>query len=360
MPTKTNHAPHGSVSINSPLTRRRLLALGISSLLLPSAAMAQQVITPEPLSRFDGEKWSGIILGRTTRDELKRNYRTQGGQFIRAEAMILTPPPGFDGIQALTSGRKGDSVVVGLRLTYRDSGPDIKDLADRLGDEPEVWYPEERYEDWCLQVFPKQGIVAYTLRDGRDERIPQVLLCSPSRINDLLRAYRRDPTEIAQRREIREEDLLPVAVGDVRISFGTVKGVTIRDRDNVQDDLTEDVRRELRSSRNMEYRRGEGGDLSITISINYRNDKGDVSASASLSTETELGKIYASGYDSESIRDEGDNPRWSGTRRLERAVFDALDNLERDVREKVRKQQPPALSTVRQMAWDDLINKNVR
>jgi hypothetical protein len=264
-------------------------------------------------------------------------------------------------VQALLNGRRGDSQLVGIRLTYGDRGPDPKELADRFKEEPEVWYPIDRYEDWFIQVFPKEGIVLYTLREGRDDRVPQVLLCSPNRVNDILRNFKKDETDIQTRKEFHEEDLLPVEVSDVRLSFGSVKGVTIRDKDIVEDDLTEDVRRELRSARTMEYVRSGKGDLSVTISVNYKNGKGgDVSVSASLNSSTELGKIYASGYSTDSIRDEGDDPRWSGTRRFERAVFKAIDELERDVREKVRKQQSPPLSTVRQQAWDDVINKYVR
>jgi hypothetical protein len=356
------------MSTHNPFLNRRrraffvATATAVLTLLGPMmSAWAQQVVTPEPLSRFDGTQWAGIRFGKTTRDDLKRNYKTQGGQFVRGEATILTPPPGIANVQILTNGRRGDSSAIGVRLQYSDAGPNVRELAAAFKEQPEIWYPEERYDDWYVQVFPKQGIFLYTIREPREDRIAQVLLCDPAKINSLLRTFQRETTEIKTRREFREEDLLPVEIGDVRVEFSGVRGVSIRDEDVVEDDLTEDMRRDLRSGRYMLYSRSSRGDLRITVSVSYKNGKGgSVSASASLTSETPLGKISANGYGSENVRDEGDNPRWSGTRRFERAIRDAIESLERDVRDKVRKQQPPPLNVVRQTAWDDLINQVIR
>jgi hypothetical protein len=83
----TTHKHNENSSANGVLSRRLVLTLGLTCLVAPSVlAGVQQILAPEPLHRFNGETWSGIVLGRTTRDELKRRYRTQGGQFIRAAA----------------------------------------------------------------------------------------------------------------------------------------------------------------------------------------------------------------------------------------------------------------------------------
>jgi hypothetical protein len=108
MKTSTGWEQERNASMGVALSRRSLLVLGIISLLpLPSvvsaAGGAQQVLTPEPLYRFDGESWSGLRIGKSTRDEIKRNYKTTGGQFIRAEALILTPPPGIAGCRRFST-----------------------------------------------------------------------------------------------------------------------------------------------------------------------------------------------------------------------------------------------------------------
>src|SRR5687767_13971713 len=104
----------------NPLSRRGVLsAVCLLCAGFPSIAFAQSVIAPQPLHEFDGRAWSGMTLGQTTTGDIKRDFKTQGGQFVRAEALILTPPQGSRmGIQALTDGRGFGARLVGFRLTF--------------------------------------------------------------------------------------------------------------------------------------------------------------------------------------------------------------------------------------------------
>src|SRR5690349_15642672 len=68
---------------------------------LPGAirpAGAQSVIKTAPLASFDGRTWAGLTIGTTTRDAMKKAFKTRGSRgddkFLRSEALILVPPEG--------------------------------------------------------------------------------------------------------------------------------------------------------------------------------------------------------------------------------------------------------------------------
>ena len=78
---------------------------------------ADQYFDPRDIASFDGRGWEGVVLDETTRDDLKKQFRTKGGSFVRPEATILTPAPGARWeIQALQDANNGKARITGFHV----------------------------------------------------------------------------------------------------------------------------------------------------------------------------------------------------------------------------------------------------
>ena len=103
-------------------------------------AIAQDRFVPQAIESFDGRSWGGLTIGQSTTDDIKRAYATSKGA-IRPEAMLLPQPEGSGvRVDALMHGRGGGSVLQGFRVAYADGAPILRDLADRLKQEPLLRY----------------------------------------------------------------------------------------------------------------------------------------------------------------------------------------------------------------------------
>lgn len=314
----------------------------------------QEIFRPAAVEEFDGKSWSGLVIGESRTDDIKRAFKTSKGA-IRPEAMLLPQPEGSPvRIDVLMHGRGGMSVLQGFRIAYLDSPPTVSDLTARLKREPEILYSRVRYDDWSIAAFPDRGIVAFVEGDGPAGQVDVILLCSPSHVRNVLVGCASRPTRIANVKETFPEERRILRLGKIRVDISSVKGLTISDKGDVEHDLEKRIAR-FRTPRQIEIDDAASGILSVDVTVKNKDKKAVVEAKAQISGRTVLGSVSVSADSSDTIRGE-ENPTWRGSRNLENTVFDAVDSVYRRAADKVDAQRPPTPAELRLANWLERIN----
>lgn len=337
----------------------RVIIIGLITALMASYSLpsrAQEFIKPDPIEQFDGKTWGGLTIGQSTTDDIKRMYKTSRGA-IRPEAMLLPQPePSKVRIDVLMHGRGGTSTLQGFRIAYADGAPTLRDLSDSLKTEPQMFYPQRRFDEQQLAAFPERGVIAFLAGSGRLARIEVILLCSPGRMHDAVTECRAAPTPILNVRDEFPTDRLVLEIGKIRVDISTVKGMAIKDKSDVEDDLQRRIKRQ-RTPREVDIVDRSAGTLNIDVTVTLKDRRAKIEAKATISGKTLLGAVSVSGDGSDAIREDGDNPIWRGGRNLENAVSDAVDRAYRRASEKVRSQKPPTPDELRLLDWNARISR---
>src|SRR5947209_19762887 len=76
-----------------------------------SRAHSQEIFKADPIESFDGKTWSGLTIGESTTDVIKKRFKTSKGA-VRPEAMLLPQPEKAPiRIDVLMHGRGGGSIL---------------------------------------------------------------------------------------------------------------------------------------------------------------------------------------------------------------------------------------------------------
>ena len=345
--------------------------------LIVAPAQAQPLIDPGPLASFDGRSWSGLILDSTTKDALKKNFKTQGAKgndkFLRSEAIIMTPPAldedgDIKAIQAMMSGNGGDAKLLGIRLVYGDYAPMVADLARDLNRPMQRFYPNKRYSNWYIVAFPQRGIAAITTDDNgnQEERVLVALLTSPVRLQRALTAFSTSPTPISNIQDDMRvlHDYMEVGGVEINLSINGFDRFDSWRMDSMRRDLRDQLRDRLSRS-NIRVTNGGRGQLRVDVTVNYNSDSdGSITCNGNAD-----GVVYraagpqnvtaqGAGYESLPKRrsDAEDALRW----KIGNAANSMLSNLGSNVRGQIKRLQPPSPEDYRRGVWDDIVNKATR
>lgn len=324
----------------------------------PNACHAQDMFPVGDIATFDGKSWGGLNLGQSSTAEIKKAFKTSKGA-IRPEAMLLPQPASSTvRVDVLTNGRGETSLLSGFRIAYSDAGPDIKALAAALKLEPEIWYPQERYDDWYAAAFPERGIVVFVEGSGRTERASLVLLCSPFHVRDVVSDCVKQPTPPLDIRDTFPDSKRVVEIGLVNVFVNASKGIKIDRSDDVARELEQRIRR-MRTPREIDVHTGAKGVWNVHLDLSYssKDKRSTLDATSDMSGTTILGRVSAASRVSDTFREDSDNPIWIGSSRLERTMYDALDRVMDQMADHVRKQPLPTPAALRLRACDAMIDR---
>lgn len=296
------------------------------------------------LAAFDGVRWGDVVFGESTDGTLKRRFTTAKAK-ARPEAIAIRTDQADTDVEVLLDGRGDKARAAGILVRY-ERPRFLKDLEGELGvSEPR--YLRGRWEDWRVAVFPARGIAAQVLRN---DEVIAVFLGAPERLASAVRTLDTEPVPVVRQPDPGEGWDRVVRFGRVTVDMD-VKAknrpaeIANRDLDRIQDDATYDARR-ARGRGNIAYERGESGTYGLTIRSGDWNDKGKatVSVNANFRGESPYGEVTASAYASDTV---GDNYR----NRIYRIIEKAMDSLDQDVSNKVRRLGPPPIESQRQETW---------
>jgi hypothetical protein len=321
------------------------------------ALAAQDGIRVEPLSSFDGKKWSGLILGEQRDPDLKRLFKAGKGS-VRGEGMLV-PTRGSTGVRvdALLDGRGAKATLQAIRVEYKENAPSIEDLVEELKEEPEVRFQTGRWEDWALLAFPNRGIIAVLKEVSRDRPvIDAFFLARPNAVKEALGSFSREETDVVEVPDPGFDWDRVVGFGEIEVQINqdaTARlpaDLTERSRDRLQDRV-EDWLRDLRRGP-VVYDRLSRGRYLINVRLGAFNDKGEsrVSYSAKLNAGTPYGPIEVSAGNNRTIKD-----RY--LTRISDDIEDLMDMIDRNTVERVRKLGPPPANQKRDQAVEDLMDR---
>ncbi len=336
-----------------------ILGLLLSTIsLVTSRCAAQDTFPISDVATFDGKVWAGLTVGESTTAVIKKAYKTSKGA-IRPEAMLLPQPANSTvRVDLLTRGRGEDSLLSGFRLVYSEGGPDLAALAATLKLEPETWYPRDHFDDWRLVTFPERGIVVFVEGTGRTERASMVLLCSPSHVRDVVSECLKQESPAMDVRDAFSDDKKYIELGSPHVFITVGKGITLEKSGDVSNRL-ESKLLQWNMPHEVALNSTNKGTWNINLSMTYsaKDKTTTLEASSDLTGSTLIGKLTSNGKRTDTYREFTDNPIWSGTAKLERTVYGAVEKSVFDMRDKVRKQAPPTMAALRMHAVDVMIDR---
>ncbi|RYG35999.1 hypothetical protein EON81_11045 [bacterium] len=313
----------------------------LALVLLP--LFASEPLEPAPLTRFNGASWSGIRLSESTDADIKRSYRTEKGA-VRPEALkIVTDRPKDVRVDALLDGRGGKATVRAIRVEYAFGAPTVDDLSDAFNETAEDYFLPGRNDDWKLWAFPKQGVLAFSLKGI----VSTFYLATPEGVARVLSNYRDRQTPVVPVPD-------PGADWDRTVVFGD-SDVTLFVGENSPGDLDDSTRRRIRDGvrdsiegirgRNIRFSDRKNGTLVATLRTGKFNDEGaaDGTVALNLTVTTPYGRLERSVSKSKRIR-----PRYRDA--FLNLTDDALDALKTDLTEAIRRLGPPTPEKTRETA----------
>lgn len=324
-----------------------MTSLAIATLLLAKAPT--QFVAP-PIEEFNGYRWANIALGTSKDGDIKKLYNTAKSPFW-PEALRLPNAQGLN-IDVLLDGRGENAVARAISVEFAQGQPSLERMTTVFGNEPNVFFPDERYLDWKLQVFEKQGVILVQ-RGPAPVRTERALLVTPQALEALM------ASEMLSTRSTRirtPED--PGRNWDREVTFGYVR---------VDVSISNDMRPSScgRSTEsNVEWRledaiegfRGDvyydgrsDGEFTIRISGGKfdRNGAATFTVNGEIKVDTPYGRVSESYYDSRKV---GNN----FTNVLTDMGYDAAHSLRAEIRDRVRGLKPPSKEQL-----DDLAFKNL-
>lgn len=321
-----------------------VLATALATLVLAQKAD----FTVPPLATFDGVRWGGLVLGETTDGDLKKRFHTSKAE-SRPEALAIRTNEADIEVEVLLDGR-GDKARASGILVKIKRPISFSDLASHLGGS-EPRYLRDRWEDWRLAAFAERGIAALVMSEAT---VPALLLCAPERLPSALRGFTGEQTAVVRQPDPGERWDRVVLFGRVTLdmdirSKNRPATIAVRDLQRIEEDATYDARR-ARGKGNISYERGEDGAYSLTIRSGEWDSKGkaSISVTANFRGNTPYGEVVASGFATESVDSDYRN-------RIYRVIEKAMDFLDQDVSNKVRKLGPPPLESQRREAWRSVL-----
>lgn len=256
---------------------------------VPSASTLQDY-NSEEIGSFNGSDWGGIKLGIHTDPDLKKLFRAGKGG-IRPESLRL-PGTGERKVDALMDARGAKAKVKALRVEF-SSGQNLEPITKDLGIEPVTLFQEGRWEDWSIAYYPGKGVAALQL----EERAFVFLLGNPDLMDQAVRRFAQEPTEIVRRPDPGEDWDRVVTYDYVQVRVEQTKSGRIpseldsRGRSRIEQDFEDRLRRVMRGP--LVYGFGHSGSFTLNVEIGGYNDNGeaDVRYNANLTAETPYGPM---------------------------------------------------------------------
>jgi hypothetical protein len=305
--------------------------------------------TPDPIERYDGTRWSGITLGRTRQDEVRKQFKSGRGDYDPAVELVPERPLPYK-ISVLFATRRKEATAEAVVLKWKEerAGTLLSELVRALGErEAEERFTEGRYEDWRYVLYPERGILLFAIQD----RVPLILMGQPERLTRLLRNLPTRATRIINYRDPREDQPKRATYGDYEVRLD-MKGMEVENRDRERRNIERDLRDPYESGGRLTYRPGDSGAYRVTITGRYSKDKGgSVEAYVSITAGGPFGEVSASNTESERIERGRDRVYLEDTR-YERTLNLARRKAERELISKLERQGPPPISDQRWATWN--------
>jgi hypothetical protein len=310
----------------------------------------------DKIEAFDGRTWGGLTLGVTTQDGVKKQFKNGRGDFstsveVKQENESTVPYR----VSALYVNRDKDATLDGICIRYKNEsdGIPLEKMEAVLGGPGETRYAEHRYEDWKLVAYPRRGILLFVLED----RVNMLLLGFPDRVANSFSMLNETAAEIEDYEDqFRDrERVLVFADTDVTLDL---KNIRLSNESREKRDIERDLQR-ASSSRYLRFDPGAstGGTYRISISARYdRNKDKDGTVTASLSGTGPFGPLSASKSVTFRLYKGDDDARLEDTR-YDRAITEAMRDVENDMIRQVERQQPPPVQTVRRTDWAKVVDK---
>jgi hypothetical protein len=334
------------------------LSLLLGGIVTTASALAEPPpFTPDKIESFNGKSWAGLTLGVTTQDGVKQQFKNGRGDFstsveVKQEKDSTVPYR----VSALYVNKDKNATLDGICIRYKNDGDGIplEKLETALGEPGEVRYAERRYEDWKVIAYPKRGILLFVLKD----RVNMLLMGYPDRVANtypmLTETSAGEIENYDDQFRDRERVLVFASTG---VSFD-LKNITLDNESREKRDIERDLRR-ASSSRYLRYEPGAStsGSYRISVSARYDRDKDkDGTVTASLSGAGPFGPLSATKSVTFRLYKGDDDARLEDTR-YDRAITEAMRDVESDMIRQVERQQPPPVQIVRRADWDKIIDK---
>lgn len=334
----------------------------IVSLLLGSLAAGAPVCADPPpfaadkLEAFDGKTWAGLTLGVTTQDGVKRQFRNGRGDF---SSSVEVKPEKEDTVpyrvSALYINKDKNATLDGICIRYKsdNDGIPLEKIEAALGGAGEERYAEHRYENWKVIAYPSRGILLFVLKD----RVNMLLMGYPTRVANAYPMLRETAADLEKYEDLFRDRERVLTFSDTEVTFD-LKNISLDNQSREKRDIERDLRRAA-SSRYLRYEPGTsaGGSYKISVSARYDRDKDkDGTVTASLSGAGPFGLLSSSKSVTFRLYKGDDDARLEDTR-YDRAITEAMRDVESDMIRQVEKQQPPPVQTVRRGDWDKIVDK---
>jgi hypothetical protein len=332
-----------------------------ASLLLGSILTASPLLADPPpfaadkIELFDGKAWSGLTLGVTTQDGVKQLFKNGRGDFstsveVKQEKENSVPYR----VSALYVNKEKSATLDGICIRYKSDtdGIPLEKMESVLGGPGQTRYAEHRYEDWKIVSYPQRGIILFVLKD----KVNMLLLGYPDRVANSTPMLNENAPEL-ENYEDQFRDTEHVLLFSSTDATFDLKNIRLDNKSRQERDIERDLQRT--SSRYLRYESGAsgGGTYKISVTAYYDENKDkDGTVTASLSGAGPFGNLYASKSVTFRLYKGDDDAHLEDTR-YQRAIDQAMRDVEDDMIRQVQQQQPPPVQTVRQADWNKVIDK---
>jgi hypothetical protein len=335
--------------------KNHILCTLIALLVSGSSAQARNPdITPAPLEASDGITWSGLTLGKTTANDIKKQFKT-GRSALPMSQELSQPKEVNQKIFALFSDKHDDSPLAMILLRYSDHGPDLASLRSAVAAPEKDYYQSGRLEDWKLATFPAKGIVAFELTTFGQETIPMVILCPPGSISAVCQGLSAKMRPVVIRNDPHANEPKTMSFGTVTVNTD-LKGLELKSGEK------QDVERTMidtTANGTMRYSVGAPGSYVTDVSGSFTPDKGgSLSVTSTISGDGPYGFITVTGSSSQSlpaVKSVAD--AFSGVNSTDYtvALYEALEKASSSFRDAMLASGPPPIQTVRLQEWQELV-----
>lgn len=337
------------------LTVAAVAALIVLLVTRPVRAGDPPFFDPAAIETFDGKSWSGLTLGVTTQDGVKKQFRNSRGDY--GSSVLLEMNKQKDQrfhVTALYPTKDKAAPLQGICIRYTDAfhGLPLNKLQAALGGAGSAYFSTTRYEDWAVVAYPERGVLLFALGN----EVPMVLLGSPRRIAPTVGRMSTNAMPLGVYGEQFRFAARLLRYENVGVSFSLTK-IKWSDENRARRHLTEDAQAAYTGGGVLRYDpRATTGRYDISIDARYNPDKGGSgTATVSISGVGPFGNLSTTRSADFSI-DRGPDDRSLEETDCVRAAQRAMRLAERDLALQVLNQQPPPIQSARLADWDRVID----
>ena len=315
---------------------------------LASLVLAPQATNPVnfPLIDFnalDGKSVQKIVFGVSTDSSIKRLYRWgKGAQ--RPEAILLRSDV-YGRVEAFLDGRGGGAICRGLYVIPTGQRIMADQLDTTFGAKGEDWYTKARHQDWWMKVWPARGTAAFVY--GPNQEVLAYVYGNGDTMKFLTRSLYSAKSEVTRVPDPGEQWDRRLRFRDISVSFNFPKQVPEDITERRMRGFIEDCEDEIKDLRGtIRFDREAVGKMTLLVSCEEFDEEGigEISVRARYDGSTPYGTFYQ--FTTESRKISTDH-----IRRIGNLAEDALTNLDRIVRDKVKNLRPPTADEVRAAQW---------